>query len=145
MIAREKLREYYISKGMGEPDGWFAILLFGRRWRLFPMGPLQPLLTLHDLHHLLTGTDSSLGGEAEVIAWEIGSGGYGKFWFAWMDSLKIVALALLYPRRFQAALRRGQQCRNLYREDVEEVLSLEWNTLRAKVGLSEETETGEVP
>ena len=133
MTVREKLEAYYASKGLGSPDGWFAMVVFGKRVRLFPLGPLQPLLMLHDLHHMLSGYDSTVGGEAQVIAWEIGSGGFGKYWFAWMDFLKIVALALFFPVRFRAAWIRGRQFRNLYTEDIHELLDWQWHALVARV------------
>lgn len=110
---------------MGEPDGWFSFLLFGKRFRLFPLGPLEPLFVLHDLHHLYTGYETTIGGEAEGVAWEIASGGYAKYGFAWLDILKVLALALLYQERFRAAWTRGRQESNLYGRDLEAVLETE--------------------
>ena len=40
MTVREKLEAYYASKGLGSPDGWFALVVFGKRVRLFPLRPL---------------------------------------------------------------------------------------------------------
>ena len=129
MKVREKLLEHYEEEGLGAPDGWFAVMIGSRRFRLFPLGPLQTLLTLHDLHHMLSGYDSSLVGEAEVIAWELGSGGFGRFWYAWLDAFKILALALLFPRRFRAAFQRGRHFKNLYPEDLETLMDWEWSAL----------------
>ena len=126
MTVRQALHRYYQEQGLGEPDGWFAFILFGKRFRCFPQGPLAPLFTLHDLHHLFTGYGTTLGGEAEVVAWELSSGGYQKYWFAWMDTFKILAFAMFFPMRFRAAWIRGRQASNLYGEDLESVLELEW-------------------
>ena len=134
MKVREKLHAHYEEEGLGVPDGWFAVVIRRRRFRLFPLGPLQTLLTLHDLHHMLSGYESSVAGEAEVIAWELGSGGYGRFWYAWFDAFKILVLALLFPRRFRAAFKRGKQFKNLYNEDPESLMNLEWSALVSRVG-----------
>ena len=129
MKVRERLNQHLEEQGLGTPDGWFGVRLFGKRIRLFPQGPLAPLLTSHDLHHLYTGYGTHLGGEAEVVAWEISSGGFGKYWFAWLDIGKVLVLAMLFPKRFRAAWIRGRQSRNLYGQDLEQVLEWEWSVL----------------
>ena len=129
MTVRERLEQYYRDQGLGAPDGWFAVSLRGKRYRLFPQGPLKPLFTLHDLHHIVTGYETSLGGEAQIVAWEIASGGFGKYWFAWLDVAKILLLALVFPSRFRAGWREGRRARNLYGQELEALLQSKWSDL----------------
>lgn len=63
------------------------------KWFKIKMGPLYiPLpntkariaaVKLHDIHHIITGYEANLKGEAEIGAWEIASG-CGKYYIAWL-------------------------------------------------------------
>ena len=137
MTVRERLQQYYQDKGLEAPDGWFGVVLRGKRYRLFPQGPLKPLFTLHDLHHIVTGYETSLAGEAQIVAWEIASGGFRRYWFAWMDVAKILLFALLFPARFRAGWRRGRHASNLYGQELDALLDFEWSELMVLVETTE--------
>ncbi|MGF1467555.1 MAG: hypothetical protein ACFCGT_15630 [Sandaracinaceae bacterium] len=95
----------------------------------------RPLLARHDLHHVLTGYDTSLAGEAEVGAWELGAGpGHP---FVWLNNLGALLLAVGAPRRAWRAYRRGRRCRSLYLDPLayDALLAMDLTALRARVGL----------
>src|SRR5687768_972265 len=66
---------------------------YDKKWFKIEAGPLFiPLpniksrvdaVKIHDVHHLITGYPATLKGEAEIGAWEIGSG-CGKYYAAWL-------------------------------------------------------------
>ena len=110
-------------------DAHFARSGFGRqdytaRWAVAPVGPLTIVfpnwaararaLSLHDLHHALTGYDTSLLGEAELGAYEVASG-CGRHWVSWFLEHEVFSFGLLFaPRRVARAFLRGRRAGNLY-------------------------------
>lgn len=69
---------------------------------------------VHDIHHVLTGYDTTWSGEAEIAAWELASG-CGRYYAAWVLNLAALAVGLIVcPRRTFAAFRRGRVSENLY-------------------------------
>jgi hypothetical protein len=118
LTLREALAQYFRENGL-ETDGGFT-----RRWVYVKLGPVpvvfpntkgrRAVLLQHDLHHVATGYDTTLVGEAEIGAWELASG-CRHFHVAWILNLgaAITGLALA-PRRVWQAFRRGRRCTNLY-------------------------------
>jgi len=94
---------------------------------------------LHDLHHLATGYDTSLLGEAEISAWEMGAGGIGIYKTAILYVLLAILTGLfISPRAVCRAYKRGKGSQNLF--DIEfsdDLLSLTIKELREKVQLKE--------
>jgi hypothetical protein len=69
---------------------------------------------LHDLHHLATGYETSLVGEAEIGAWEL-AGGCKRYPAAWVLNIAAVLLGLLVaPRCTWRAFLRGRHSETLY-------------------------------
>ena len=91
---------------------------------------------LHDLHHVATGYQTDWTGEAEIGAWEIGSG-CGRFWAAWALNIGALELGMLYaPLRVYRAFIRGRHSNNLYdREYGEDLLELRVGELRRRLGV----------
>jgi ubiquinone biosynthesis protein Coq4 len=94
-------------------------------------------LKIHDLHHIATGYATTLLGEAEVSAWELGSGGIGKY--ASAEAFLYLGMMVglfINPRAVRRAYLRGKGCRNLYHlEFSEELLSLTVGELRLQMGI----------
>jgi hypothetical protein len=69
---------------------------------------------LHDIHHVVTGYDTTWTGEAEIAAWEIASG-CARHWAAWVLNLQALAIGLFIAAEavFQAYV-RGRRTKNLY-------------------------------
>lgn len=110
-------RELYFERSGLDPG-------YERRWvRLqagrfvfgFPNLPSRRrAVRLHDLHHVLTGYETSWTGEAEISGFEIGSG-CGDYAFAWAINLQGLVLGqLIAPRRTFRAFVRGRHATNLY-------------------------------
>lgn len=145
MTTRDALVQFLEESGMrpkGDPspeiypDDWFRLPIGSRRIPLFKHGAIKQSLMLHDLHHVLTGYGTDLRGEIELAGWELGSGGCGTRAFMWLDRLGVAFLALFAaPRSFFRACRVGRACRNLYRDDLDELLVLDPADLRRRAGL----------
>ena len=103
--------------------GWFTFLVPNPQARV-------AALEYHDLHHIVTGYQTDWRGEFEIAAFELGAG-CGRFWFAWAINLSAVPTAILMPRRFWRAFKRGRACRSMYTHpDVDALLG--WSVEEAK-------------
>lgn len=72
-------------------------------------------LLFHDIHHILTGYDTSLKGEAEISAWEIAAGGWGRLWYVWMIVLSGFAMGVVFfPGATRRAFEAGKRHKNAY-------------------------------
>ena len=140
MTAREALLAYLVDQGVRQTDDppeawfddpWYRYPIGGRRVPVFPLFRLRRSLTLHDLNHLISGYDLSLRGEVESAAWELGSGGCGRYVFWWVDRTTLTLLGLLgMPRAVVRAFRAGQSYRNLYKLDRDDALAAHIEDLR---------------
>src|SRR5690349_9357412 len=79
MSLFEARARYFADNSFGDDGGYSA------RWvTIFKLGPLSlgfpntasriAAVRYHDLHHLVTGYDTDVMGEAEIAAWELASG-----------------------------------------------------------------------
>ncbi len=136
----EARARYFKANGLGSGG-------YEDRWVILRIGPVPVAafpntaqrvrsVRLHDLHHILTGYDTSWLGEAEIGAWELASGCRDHY-AAWiLNSLAVLAGLLISPRALLRAARRGRRSRNLYDgEWDEEWLLLRVGVLRARLGL----------
>ena len=115
--VREARARYFESNGFG--DGGYDA-----KWVKLALGPIPfafpnsaarvRAVRLHDLHHVATGYDTSVLGEAEIGAWEIGSSCRG-FVAAWILNLYAMMLGFwIDPRAVYRAFVRGRHTGNLY-------------------------------
>lgn len=114
-------RRYFADNGF---DGSYS-----ERWVRLQAGPIMlrfpnaagrvRAVKLHDLHHIVTGYQTTWTGEAEIGAWEIASG-CGGFAWAWLLNLHAFAIGVVIaPRAVWRAFLRGRHSRNLYRSSGE--------------------------
>lgn len=135
------VEEHELCPGTDSIDSWLdgPWLTFRVRGRMLPVFPTwgnRNALTMHDVHHMLTGYDTSLGGEARLAAWELASGGCGWNLFFWIDRLSLLTVALiLMPRLAVKAWRRGMGQRNLFTCRRDEILKMEFEALQKRVGM----------
>jgi hypothetical protein len=119
--------QYFAANRLG--DGGYSA-----RWVTFKVGPVRfhipntqarvAAVRFHDLHHLVTGYDTTWVGEAEIAAWEIASG-CARHYAAWLLNLAAMTIGLLLDAaKVRRAFMRGRHSRNLYREPFDEVLLL---------------------
>jgi hypothetical protein len=115
---REARAQYFRENGIAEDGG------YDRKWVRIKLGPVplvfpntsgrRAALLQHDLHHLATGYDTTLVGDAEIGAWELASG-CRHYYAAWILNLMAVVTGLvLAPRRVGRAFLLGRRCTNLY-------------------------------
>jgi hypothetical protein len=140
MTVREARAKYFADNGFG--DGGYE-----DRWVRFKVGPFpvaipntgsrKRAVRLHDLHHVATGYDTDLRGEAEIAAWELAAGCKDHV-AAWLLNLGALPLGLfLAPGRLLDAWRRGRRSRSLYDGEFREsLLDMTVGELRARLRVS---------
>lgn len=119
--------QYFEANGF-PPDGGYD-----EPWVDFKLGPIpfpfpntsarKRAVKVHDLHHIVTGYATTIVGEFEISAWEIGAG-CADFFAAWQLNLGgMFGGLLIAPRRTFRAFVRGRRSQSLYgREDLELLL-----------------------
>jgi ubiquinone biosynthesis protein Coq4 len=138
---REARAQYFPRAGFDErtyTERWVVLRTAGLPLLAFPNTRARVrAVRLHDLHHVLTGYDTSWAGEGEIGAWELGSG-CADHWAAWYLNGCAAAIALCFaPRRVLAGFRRGRRERNLYREEFDDALLDETVAgMRARLGIA---------
>jgi hypothetical protein len=125
LTMREARDLYFAASGFDESS-------YSDRWVKLQAGPI-PLyfpntkariaaVRFHDLHHVVTGYDTTWTGEAEIGAWEIASG-CAHHYAAWQLNLQAMAIGLLLnPVAVFRAFLRGRRSKNLYREEFGDTL-----------------------
>jgi len=119
-------RLYFAENGFGVSGG------YDDAWVDFKLGPIPfpfpntaqrvRAVKFHDLHHLVTGYETSFVGELEISGWEIGSG-CRDMMAAWYLNLGGMGFgALIAPRRVWRAFLLGRRTNNLYGEPFGEAL-----------------------
>jgi hypothetical protein len=135
---------YYEVNGFGADGGdsleWVPLKLWKLRVKIPNTDGRRKAVRIHDLHHVLTGYDTTLAGEAEIGAWELASGCL-RWPAATFLNLTILAIGLVIaPVRLARAWARGRQTTNLYRENgVEHLLPRTVAATRANLGLDRKT------
>ncbi len=123
---REARAEYFQRNGF-PPDGGYQ-----ESWVKLKLGPVpiafpntsarKRAVPYHDLHHVVTGYDTDLLGEAEIGAWEIASScrGFGAALYLDLQVMGFVVLAK--PREVFRAFLRGRKTENLYGAPFDDAL-----------------------
>jgi hypothetical protein len=123
-LARSR---FFAANGFPADGGYeteFADAEFGPfAYRVPNLHARARALRIHDLHHLVTGYRTSWRGEAEISAWELGSG-VGRHWYAWVIALFGFFTGLIaQPNLMLSAFARGRRSANLYdRDGIEDLL-----------------------
>ena len=93
------------------------------------------LVLAHDLHHVLTGYGADLAGEAELGAWELGTGVRDRS--AVRYEIRVLGFMLpRFPGRLRTAFVRGRHCQNLLGRDLDDAtLTRTVADLRRELGL----------
>ena len=101
------------------------------RWVRISIGPIpfaypntkarKRLVLAHDLHHLLVGYRTDLLGEAELGAWELGTGLPDRS--AVRYAIRVFGFMLpRFPGRLRTAFVRGRHCRNLLGRPLDDAM-----------------------
>ena len=140
---REARDTYFAAEGLPANGG------YGERWVRTRVGPFpfaypntegrRRLAPLHDLHHVLTGYATDLAGEAEVGAWELGTGMRDRTG-VYLASLVLGFAVPAISRRAFAAFLRGRHSRNLLERPCDDaLLARRVDEMRCELGLDRET------
>ncbi|MCW3466115.1 hypothetical protein [Chitinophaga nivalis] len=115
--VKEALQDFYQQHQYGEEGGTyekFAWIKFG--FFSIPMintAGRRKHVYLHDIHHIVTGYDTSWKGESSISAWEIAAGGWGNVYVIWIMALWAMGLGVLfYPKSTLQSFRRGLTMHN---------------------------------
>ncbi len=139
LSLRDARALYFAASGFDEK-------VYADQWVKLRAGPI-PLyvpntrsrvraVRLHDLHHVVTGYDTTWTGEGEIAAFELASG-CADHYVAW--SLNLCAFAVgvfLAPSPMLRAFRRGGHAKNLYRSSFDDsLLATTVGTMRHRLAL----------
>jgi hypothetical protein len=102
-------KKYHFVDG-GYQDKWFRIKV-GPVFLPFPnVKPRVDAVKIHDIHHVLTEYEALLKGEAEIGAWELGSG-CGNYYVAWtLNAGSFFYGIFFFPKAVLGAFLRGRAC-----------------------------------
>ncbi len=142
MTLRAALEVHLTEKGIRDKDDppgqlyqddWFRVYVGHWSFRVLKLGPMIKSLALHDAHHLITGYGTDLRGEAELVGWELASGGCGRHGLMWIDRIFAFPLMLFFPRASLRAIQRGWREQNLYCLKAEQALALDFDDARRRI------------
>lgn len=138
--VRKARKQFFAHNGFGEHH-------YHQKWAMYWLGPIPVIqynfyerrrgLPLHDIHHILTEYDTTLEGEAQLAAWELGSG-CKDYLAAWLYDTLAAGLGLgLNRKKVLQAFLRGRRCQNLYGRSLDQDLMLrDLGSLREELYLS---------
>jgi hypothetical protein len=141
MSLNEARARYFRLNGFGTDGGYEERWIKVKVWRIPIWLPntegRRRAVKLHDLHHVLTEYPTTWRGEAEISAWEVGSGGLKRYYAGWVLDLMNIAQGLVVnPRGIYRGFMRGRQTSNMYTvEFSEELLRSEVGDFRVRLGL----------
>jgi hypothetical protein len=139
--ARHRFFQRHRIPADGGYDDSFVVLRFlGFPIPLPNVPSRKRFVPYHDVHHILAGYGTTWVGEAEVAAWEFGSG-LAVHWEPWLVNLHAVAIGLVKePRTVFRAFVRGRCQKNAYDEALDEALLSETvGSLRRRLNIDDRT------
>ena len=138
MKTAEALDDYLAAKGLSRTDSWLYLLIGGLRVPYLPRAPFDHFLTIHDIHHMITGYSTGLRDEILLIAWELASGGWGRHtWWYFGKTIHVLLAFLHSPVGCWNALRTGFRQHNLYSFELNELLDMEYEQVLGYVDRSQ--------
>jgi len=147
MTLGEARKEYFRLNNFGEDGGYQERWIKTNIWRIPIRLPntegRKRAVKLHDLHHVLTEYPTTWRGEAEISAWEVGSGGLHKYYAGWwLDVMNMAQGLVVNPRGLYRGFMRGRRSSNLYfSEFTDELLEHEVGEFRRLLKLDETERT----
>jgi hypothetical protein len=137
------LQGFYATHDYGKDGGAdrrVAFLHLGRLKIPFPnIKQRRAFLYLHDVNHLVTGFDTSWGGEACLAAWELRTCSWGAKIPLWVLVSTAIAWGLVIcPRRVLGGWRLGGRTRGVLSLQLgrDELLALPLDELKARLGFA---------
>jgi hypothetical protein len=117
ITIEQAISEFYQRHDFGEDGGAsekYAWIKFGFFSIPIPNAETRKNnVYLHDIHHIVTGNDTTWRGESAVSAWEIASGGWKNLYIPWLLTLWAMGLGVLfYPSNVLKSFRQGLTMNN---------------------------------
>ena len=142
MTLREGRRVYFAANGLpddgGYRDRWVVIRVGGIPVFAFPNTEgRRAAVPFHDLHHVVTGYGTTLVGEAEIGAWELGSDCSASPAATFLNRQVFGFVLPAHFARLRRAFLLGRRCRNLYggvHDDA--LLARSVDAMRRELGLA---------
>lgn len=137
----DALSQYFSENNFGEDGGYNERWIKVKVWRIPIWLPntagRREAVKFHDLHHIVTEYPTTWRGEAEISAWEVGSGGLRRFYAGWLlDLMNIAQGVVINPHGVYRGFMRGRQASNLYDEKFDEsLLNQSVGDIRQRLGL----------
>ncbi len=141
LLVRTALAELLAARGIPADSGvslrWVRVRMFGVPIVFPNFAARRAILFMHDVHHLLTGYETTWRGEAEIGAYEIATG-CKRYWAAWFFNIGGFLFGLVIaPRRMFRAFVRARDCTNFYGVPAERVGAMTLAAARAELGLNQ--------
>ena len=140
MTLGDARADYYRVNGFSDDGGdsleWVPIKILGVTLKIPNTDGRRKAVKIHDLHHVVTGFQTDLRGEAEIGAWELASNCLSSR-AATVLNLGALSIGLVMaPRRMARAWSLGRHTKNLYTEEgVDHLLPRHVGEVQAKLGL----------
>lgn len=140
LTLREARALYFERNGIPEDGGyakrWVKVTRNRLPLYLLNTAPRRRAVPYHDIHHVLTGYDTSNTGESEISAWELAAG-TSPHWISLFLDLAGMAIGLfIAPRRTFRAFVRGRCSRSLYAAPLgDDLLATSVGKLREQLGI----------
>jgi ubiquinone biosynthesis protein Coq4 len=119
MTLGDARARYFELNNFGPDGGYHERWIKVKVWRIPIWLPNTAgrvrAVKLHDLHHVLTEYPTTWRGEAEISAWELGSGGLKKYYAGWvLDILNLAQGLVVNPVGLYRGFMRGRRSKNLF-------------------------------
>ncbi|HEV2488216.1 MAG TPA: hypothetical protein VGT03_00280 [Candidatus Acidoferrales bacterium] len=139
LLVKEARDLYLAANGFRVQDydaSTFTIGTFGIPVKYPNIPSRKRAIPLHDLHHVLTGYDTSWIGEAEIGAWELRAG-CNSFITYYLNGWGVIIGLFISPRRVWRAFRAARGQRTLYRDPLpyDRLLEMTVSALRVRLGI----------
>lgn len=125
MTLGEARKLYFERSGFGTDGGYDERWIKVKVWRIPIWLPNTAgrvaAVKLHDLHHVLTEYPTTWRGEAEISAWEVGSGGLHCYFAGWwLDLMNVAQGIVVNPRGVYGGFMRGRKTKNLFATEFDD-------------------------
>lgn len=139
-LVSEALKDYYLAAKVDPAS------TYDEKWARIEVGPIafyipntenrKNALRVHDVHHVVTGFEPNICGEAQISAWEVGSGGCGTNLYVWAIILTgAVGGLFICPIKTFRAFLLGIRSKNLFGENATQFYSSTIRQVRQQLNL----------
>ena len=126
LSLREARALYFERNGIPQDGGytkrWVKVTKNRLPLYILNTGPRRRAVPFHDIHHVLTGYETTNTGEAEIAAWELAAGTWPNWFALYIDLAALATGVFLAPAKCWRAYLRGRRSRSLYAAPLTDAL-----------------------